>query len=266
MNAMNTQKEKNEINFYKQKTLEIIEGRGYIDLPYHTHNSYIIGVITSGRLQLCIKEQEYHVGKGTVFIVPSNVGVSMQHETSFAYRVFCFSQEAADYYNKMQPKELVVNDIGVIIINLYETYKKDGNQKEFMNSLAKVLHFIPKEDRNQNSPQVSTAKHQLVQQAIDFMEEHVEDKCSVEEVAARLYVSKYYFSRIFKDEMDITPKQYMIQTKLRRAKKLILEEGNSTKVAVDMEYAAQSHLCSIFKRYMGISIGDYKRHLTIVEE
>lgn len=55
----------------------------------------------------------------------------------------------------------------------------------------------------------------------------------------------------------------MIQTKLRRAKELILEEDSSTKVAEEMEYAAQSHLCSIFKKYMGVSIGDYKKHLTI---
>ena len=263
---MNTQKEKNEISFYKQKTLEIIEGRGLIDLPYHTHNSYVIGVITSGKLQLCIKEQEYHVGKGAVFIDPSNVGISLRHETSFSYRVFCFSHEAADYFNSMQPEELVVNDIGVTINELYEKYKKDGSQRDFMKSLTKVLNFTPKADMEQNSHKSSDPKRQLVQQAVNFMEEHVDDKCSIEEVADRLYVSKYYFSRIFKDEMDITPKQYMMQAKLRRAKELILEEGSSTKVAEDMEYAAQSHLCSIFKKYMGISIGDYKKHLTIYNE
>lgn len=260
---MNTQKEKNVINFLKHNTLEIIEGRGFIDLPYHTHNSYIIGVITSGRLELCIKEHECVAQKGAVFIVPSNIGISMHHVTSFSYRVFCFSKEAADYFNKMQPKELVVNDIGVVINRIYEKYKKDGNQKEFMKSLEKVLNFIPKADMRQDDYQQFDTKHQIVQQAVDYMEEHVEDKCSIEEVAERLFISKYYFSRIFKEEMDITPKQYMIQTKLRRAKELILEESSSTKVAVDMEFAAQSHLCSVFKKYMGISIGDYKKHLTI---
>lgn len=263
---MNTQKEKNEISFYKQKTLEIIEGRGLIDLPYHTHNSYVIGIITSGKLKLCIKEQEYHVGNDAVFIDPSNVGISMRHETCFSYRVFCFSHEAADYFNSMQPKELVINDIGVTINGLYEKYEKDGDQKYFMESIAKVLNFTPKTDIEQDSLKESNPKHQLVKQAVDFMEEHVDDKCSIEEVANSLFVSKYYFSRIFKDEMDITPKQYMIQTKLRRAKELILEENSSTKVAVDMEYSAQSHLCSIFKKYMGVSIGDYKKHLTIHEE
>ena len=95
------------------------------------------------------------------------------------------------------------------------------------------------------------------------MKAHVEERYRIEEVADALYISKYHFSRIFKEVMDITPKQYMMQTKLRRVKELIIEESSSTKVAIDMDYAAQSHLCNVFKKYMGISIGDYKKHLTI---
>lgn len=255
--------EKNVINFWKQETLEIIEGRGAIDLPRHTHNSYVIGVITSGKLKICMKEKEYHVEKGTAFIVPSNVGISMQHETSYSYTVFCFSKEAADYFNGLQPSQLIIKDVGVAIRKVYEQYQKNHNQRVFMESLKNVLCFSRKEDREQDECKELDTRHQIVQQAVAYMKEHVEDKFSIEDMANKLYISKYYFSRIFKEEMDITPKQYMIQTKLRRAKELIIEEGSSTKVAIDMEYAAQSHLCNVFKKYMGISIGDYKKHLTL---
>ena len=95
------------------------------------------------------------------------------------------------------------------------------------------------------------------------MQNHTEDKCSVESIAEELYVSKYYLSHIFKNEMDISPKQYMTQNKLRRVKERLNEETYTTRLAQDMEYAAQSHLCSVFKKYMGVSIGDYRKHLTV---
>lgn len=63
--------------------------------------------------------------------------------------------------------------------------------------------------------------------------------------------------------MDISPKQYMTQNKLRRVKERLNEETYTTRLAQDMEYAAQSHLCSVFKKYMGVSIGDYRKHLTV---
>lgn len=44
----------------------------------------------------------------------------------------------------MQPKELVINDIGVTINRLYEKYEKDGDQKYFMESIAKAVHDTDK--------------------------------------------------------------------------------------------------------------------------
>jgi len=55
----------------------------------------------------------------------------------------------------------------------------------------------------------------------------------------------------------------MTQNKLRRVKERLSEETYTTKLAQDMEYAAQSHLCSVFKKYMGVSMGDYRKHLIV---
>jgi AraC-like DNA-binding protein len=95
------------------------------------------------------------------------------------------------------------------------------------------------------------------------MNEHASQKCSVEDIAKELYISKFYFCRLFKKEMGITPKQYMTQTKLRMLKTKIMEKETETKIAEDMDFAAQSHMCSIFKKYMGVSIKEYKNNLTI---
>lgn len=249
---------KNEIYFLKQQNLEIVNGKGMVDLPYHTHNSYVIGIITDGSLDLCLKSQVHSMQEGMVFIVPSNVGISMTHKTSFSYRAFCFSGTYADYFNARQPKHLILDGLGSSMEELYQCFLQNKDTQALIAGFTDLLGFSIKKDEESLSP-----KHMLVKQAVAIMQNHTEDKYSVETVASKLYVSKYYFSRIFKDEMDISPKQYMIQNKLRRVKEKIIQEDCTTKVAEDMEFSAQSHMCSVFKRYMGVSIGEYKKHLTI---
>ena len=63
--------------------------------------------------------------------------------------------------------------------------------------------------------------------------------------------------------MGIPPKQYILQTKLRAVKEKIWDPDTETRIAEDMDFAAQSHMCSLFKKYMGLSIRDYKHNLTI---
>lgn len=250
---------KNEINFLKQQNLEIVNGKGMVDLPYHTHNSYIIGVITEGSLELCLKSETYDMEEGMVFIVPSNVGISMKHKTFYSYRSFCFSGSYAEYFNERQPEKLILSNLGNEMETMYQSFLRTGDEGAFIKELTRQLGFQKKKDMEEE-----TAKSILVRQAVELMQEHTEDKYSVESIANQLYVSKYYFSHIFKAEMDISPKQYMIQNKLRRVKEKILQEDNTTRIAEDMEFAAQSHMCSVFKRYMGVSMNEYKKNLMIV--
>ncbi|MGN1282159.1 MAG: helix-turn-helix transcriptional regulator [Succinivibrio sp.] len=101
-------------------------------------------------------------------------------------------------------------------------------------------------------------KIKIVQLAADFIEKHVTEEISIQMMAKCLNVSSGYLSRTFKKHMHITPKQYQIQTRLRLAKKSMEEQNSDIQTAYDTGFSSQSHLCSVFKKYMGICVGDYK--------
>ena len=98
----------------------------------------------------------------------------------------------------------------------------------------------------------------LVSLAARFIEDHIKEDLCVKDVALSLKVSSGYLSRIFKKFMHITPKQYLIQCRLREAKKELEYESSDTDIAYDLGFASQSHMCTVFKGYMGISVGDYR--------
>lgn len=98
----------------------------------------------------------------------------------------------------------------------------------------------------------------LVSLAARFIEDHIKEDLCVKDVALSLKVSSGYLSRIFKKFMHITPKQYLIQCRLREAKKQFEKESSDIDIAYDLGFASQSHMCTVFKGYMGISVGDYR--------
>ena len=100
----------------------------------------------------------------------------------------------------------------------------------------------------------------LVRLAAGFIENHVKDELCVKDVADSLKVSTGYLSRIFKKIMHITPKQYLIQCRLREAKKELEKESSDVEIAYELGFASQSHMCTVFKGYMGISVGGLQRY------
>ncbi len=246
--------EKNQITFYQNGSIEIVDGKGKVSFPYHTHNCFMLGIITSGQMDMTIMNITYRMQPGTIYIIPSNIGMSMQYVTEFSYTSICLKNEIADYMNTFMINTYVVSSLGPCLSFLCHKYKKEQNDAHFVRSIVALLQLKERKGANTENP--------LILNAISYIAAHAEERCSVEEVAEKMFISKFHFCRIFKKEMGITPKQYILQAKLRVVKEKIWEPDTETRIAEDMAFAAQSHLCSLFKKYMGLSIRDYKQNLT----
>lgn len=93
-----------------------------------------------------------------------------------------------------------------------------------------------------------------LEKAINFMQSHLEEALSVEEIAQELGLSQFHFSRLFKQRTGITPHQYLIKLRLERAKHLL----KNTKMAVneiadECGFANPSHLARHLRRETGLS-------------
>ncbi|RDU24161.1 AraC family transcriptional regulator [Anaerosacchariphilus polymeriproducens] len=253
------QSEKNNIKFYQKDSVEIIEGDGNIMFPFYTYNCFLIGTIIRGNARLEMRNKEYLLEQGMVFIVPSNVKIVLKYVSKFSYIGICIKDQLAYRMNDYCINRYVLKNIGGSIEKLCEDYKEHEDQEQFFESILGILKL-----KIDFRSKVRIPRHNLiVDRAIEYINAHVYEKCSIEKIAKELFVSKYYFCRLFKKEMGITPKQYMMQKKLCIIKRKIWEDESETKIAEDLEFAAQSHMCSLFKKYMGLSIREYKNNLTI---
>ncbi len=245
---------KNKISFFQKGSIEIVDGEGTHKFPYHTHDSFMIGVVKSGVAKFVIENNEHILVNGMTYLIPPNVGMSITPVKPYSYLTICIKNERKIQLGQYKSDLYILNNPGDRVMSLCNKFKFEKlSEEEFIDELVETLEL--QENREELNKEYSST---AVKDAVRYIKEHVNDKFSLDELAKAVYLSKYHLVRVFKNEMGITPKQYDQQCKIRKARERVLHEESEADIAFDLNFSNQSHLCSVFKRYMGISINDYK--------
>lgn len=102
-----------------------------------------------------------------------------------------------------------------------------------------------------------------IQRTLDYVDENYHRPLSLTELAD---ISGYSLSRFkakFKEEVGITPAEFITLQKIEKAK-LLLETTNSsiTELAFDLGFSSSNYFCSAFKKQAGISPYQYRKKQT----
>ena len=90
------------------------------------------------------------------------------------------------------------------------------------------------------------------------LEVYPEGKFSIEEMAQNAFISKYHFIRSVKAEAGLTPHQFQLQNRIRKAQRLIHNTETITEVALATGFCDQSHFIKQFEKQVGIPPLAYK--------
>ncbi len=101
----------------------------------------------------------------------------------------------------------------------------------------------------------SANKKYVVEQIVNYFEDHYNEKISLDQIAENMYLSPYYISRIFKSETGNAPIHHLINIRLEKAKELLEGgyDGSIQEVAAMVGYEDAYHFSKLFKKKFGIS-------------
>lgn len=101
----------------------------------------------------------------------------------------------------------------------------------------------------------SVNKKYVVEQIVNYFEDHYSEKISLDNIAQNMYLSPFYVSKIFKSETGDTPIRHLINIRLEKAKELLEVGGAASikEVAASVGYDDAYHFSKLFKKHYGIS-------------
>ncbi|MEO1353266.1 MAG: AraC family transcriptional regulator [Cyanobacteria bacterium J06635_15] len=137
----------------------------------------------------------------------------------------------------------------------------------YVDSLSNTLfvHLLQRyATRKKEIPQYEEglSRHQL-RRAIDYIESHLEQDIKLADIAQLLGMSQYYFCRLFRQSMGVSPYKYVIQQRIGQAKRLLRRQQHMpiAEVALECGFANQSALNKHFRNLTGTTPKTYRRGL-----
>lgn len=247
------------------RLIHVIKRLPDFQFKLHSHHFYHIIFVTSGILEVTLKDEHYAIHKNQAVILPPYVPHALSSQKGY-------SQIGVDIYHTKDDSGLcaLLNQTfptGFAIVNMYmlptlfeETAKSVRdltklNLLKLQNSAeALALSFIE---------QASVTSNQNFRDKFLDMIAHDEGlTLSLPEMCDYLSISKSHLERLVRDEFECSAMEYYNKLKIMKAC-FLLQNTDFTMRAISekLGFYDESHFTRFFKKYNGLTPSGYRNSL-----
>ena len=101
--------------------------------------------------------------------------------------------------------------------------------------------------------------YEEIKKAIEYFDKNYTCQPKLEDVASYVGMSKYHFSRIFKEYVGLTPMQFLQATTLSYAKEKLQTSKSILDTSIDLGLSSSSRLHELFINFIGVTPHEYKK-------
>lgn len=99
-----------------------------------------------------------------------------------------------------------------------------------------------------------------VSEMVDYINEHLYEKITIEDIAARFYLNHDYAARIFKKHVNTTIRNFITLQRITKAQQLLLEGETVAQVQLKTGYGSYEHFFRTFKKITGMTPKEYQEN------
>ncbi len=267
------------------------ECKEYVGVP-HKHKFIEIVYIISGRAKHIIDDNEYFVKKGDISVINSEEShvflADPDCEEEFLAYDLMFTPDFLDrseltsddfslignsfLFYSLFPDEtgfkerfnLIPNcgyDIGSTFEKIYNEYKnaRNGYLNLMRLYLAEIIIKLLRRIETFEGNSLSDTQKNLVQSVMKYIEENYNMKIKVDEIASRMFFSKNYLSKIFKQETGQSIRSFLTEIRTKEACRLLATtQENITDIAAECGFSDMKSFYAIFKKHTGLTPKQYR--------
>jgi AraC family transcriptional regulator len=190
------------------------------------------------------------------------LSLNLEHEFLARSALESFNTDRVELLWPMVFQDPLIQQIGLAL--KAESQSDGGGSQLYVETMAKALavhllrHYSTQEYRKLDG-KLAICPHKL-RWVQNYINDNLERQFSLDELAAIAQLTPYHFCHTFKQSVGISPHQYVIQQRVKRAKQLLLHKKMSlSEIALACGFTHQSHLNRHFKRLTGVTPKTFQR-------
>ena len=242
----------------------------------HTENQegFHLHVVLSGKGVLCVNGVETQLRFGQLFVTKpgEDTWYRADREDPWSYCWMAYDGTEARHYTEAAGLVTGTNWLNCRI-DVTRFYTLVQNALEYssnltlpgeLNRLARLMEFLALaiESANRDS-KTSPRKPEYnakvyVEYAVNYLQANYHN-AKINDVAQKIGINRSYLTSIFRQQMGISPQEYLMQYRMDKAREILLESDISVQeIALRVGYDNALTFSKIYKNYYGLSPAHYR--------
>lgn len=254
-------------------------------ISFHYHDFYEIIYVLEGEYSSLIEDRTYNMKKGDFLLIDQNVlhkyhYVEKKHDSSRRIILWvtaqtlaslaggdmdlsvCFrGKESCAYHFPIYYEEMLQGYLMRLAMTQMQETADAGAKRVldrgcltlffvYLNTLcAREEYLFAKED---------LVSHPLVEQVSAYIDKHLAERITVDDLAVQAHMSKYYFLRKFKELTGVTVHAFVIDKRLIKACEALRAGMSVTECCRLAGFSDYTSFLRNFRETFGVSPGKYK--------
>lgn len=129
-----------------------------------------------------------------------------------------------------------------------------------MEELEEALRIMTERcGRQEETAQTENASGFIVRNALAYMEEHYQEKLTLNKVADQIYVSQWHLSKLLNKQEGKNFSEILNQIRINKAKELLKDPAlRIADIAEMVGFVEVAHFSRVFKKVAGVSANEYR--------
>ncbi len=246
-------------------------GNSIIEYFAHYHEEIEVVLVLEGTAHIVVDMVDYTLIKNDIcFIMPGQVHSfkASKHNKLSLLKISPSSYVENTRFDSLRLANCKIgsdnrfyNEFRPLIDGISREYYEQKNGYEFAIRSYKNM-LISNIIRLLEHTTVSSERHlNLINEVNNYIEKNYSQPITLDDVAVKMRLSKYYFAHLFKDLTSMSFMTYLASFRLEKAKKLMLSSSSSvTEIALECGFGNVRSFNRIFRQQTGLSPSEYKKN------
>ena len=254
-------------NFFELVLIKKGEGTqciNYNNYPYKKDSMFLLPPLKCHSFKI-VEPSEFVFLKFTSDFFKANRHDAVNQSEWFkeaAYILSNYNQLPGDIIHSELDRQHIYTLIDLILKE--NTNYRTGSASLIKSLMTSILEILLRNIKQSSFFEIekSADKDERIGKLLTYINEHIAepDLLKVDQLAKTFLLSPTYLSEFFRKKVNMPLREYIIKAKLKLVEIRLLNSNYTlTEIADELSFTDVSHLSKTFKKYIGMSIRDFKK-------